>query len=183
MNKIFFVTGVNGVGKSTIIPHLKAILSENYFVIHDFDSRGVPPDADRNWRILETKYWISEGKRLSEEKSTVICGFIKPSDLEEYDLISSDLPEVVLILLHAKPEIIKERLISRYTKNGIFNETQKVIGKPINEFINGNVWFADQIKNEFEQAGFSIVDTSSLIPKEAAKEVFKIISEKINKEF
>jgi len=95
MHKIFFVTGVNGVGKSTIIPHLKSILSEDDFVVHDFDARGVPPDTDRKWRISETKYWISEGKRPSEEKSTVICGFIKPSDLDGYDLLNSASPEII----------------------------------------------------------------------------------------
>jgi adenylate kinase len=178
MNKIFFVTGVNGVGKSTIIPYLKSILPEDNFIVYDFDARGVPPDADRKWRISETKYWISEGKRLSEDKTTVICGFVKPSDLQEYDLINNESPEIVLILLYAKPEIIKQRLIRRYTNDGIFDESQKVIGKPIDKFINGNVWFAEQIKIEFEKSGFSIIDTSSLIPEEVAKEVVNIISTK-----
>jgi len=178
MSKIFFVTGVNGVGKTTIIPHLKSLLSETDFVVHDFDARGVPPDADRNWRISETRYWISEGKRISEEKSTVICGFIKPSDLDEYDLSNHESPEIVLILLDAKPEIIRQRLVNRYTKNGVFDEAQKVIGKPVNEFIDDNVWFVEKLKNEFEKSGFSIIETSDLVPDEVAEKVVEIILSK-----
>jgi len=181
MHKIFFITGVNGAGKSTIIPYLKLVLPEDSFVVYDFDARGVPPDADRKWRISETKYWISEGEKISEEKSTVICGFIKPSDLAEYNLINNESPEIVLVLLDAKPEIIKKRLINRYTKDGVFDKSQKVIGRPIDEFIKGNVLFAEQIKNEFKKSGFPIIDTSNLIPEEVANEVIKIISIKENK--
>lgn len=175
MNKTFFVTGVNGVGKSTIIPHLKSILPENDFVVHDFDARGVPSDADKKWRISETKYWIGEGKKLSDEKSTVICGFIKPSDIDDYDLGGHKSSEIILILLDATPEIIRQRLTSRYTKNGVFDEFQTVISKPINEFINGNVWFSGQIKSEFEKCGFPIVDTTNLTPEDVAKKVADII--------
>lgn len=176
MNKIFFVTGVNGVGKSAIIPHLKSILPADGFAVHDFDVRGVPADADRTWRISETKYWIGEGERLAGEKSTVICGFIKPSDLGEYGLVRAGMPEIVLILLHARPDVIEQRLVGRYTKNGIFDESQKVIGKPIAEFINGNVWFAEQIRSEFENSGYPIIDASDIIPEKVAREVAGIIS-------
>ena len=179
MNKIFFITGVNGVGKSTIIPHLKSTLSEDEFVIFDFDARGVPSNADRTWRISETKHWISEGKRLaSEGKSTIICGFIKPTDLEDYNLVENLSPEIVLVMLYAEPEIIRQRLINRYTKDGVFDESQTVISKPINEFINGNVWFVEQMKSEFEKYKFPIIDTSILAPKEVAQAVAEIVSAK-----
>lgn len=179
MSKIFFITGVNGVGKSTIVSYLKQILYEDKFVVYDFDARGVPPDADRRWRISETKYWLSEGNRLSKEgKNTVICGFVKPSDFEEYNLINRESPEIILILLDAKSEIIRQRLINRYTKNGIFDQSQTVIGKPIDKFINDNVWFAEQIKSEFEKLNSSIIDTSNLIPEEVAKKTAKIILSK-----
>lgn len=180
MNKIFFITGVNGVGKSAIIPHLKTALSENKFAIFDFDARGVPENAGKNWRISETKHWMSVGKRISDEgKSTIICGFIKLSDFEDYDLIHHAPPEIVPILLSAKPEIIRQRLINRYTKNGIFDKSQKVIGKPIDEFINGNAWLAERIEIEFKEHNFPIIDTSGLTPAEVAKKSAEIISAKI----
>lgn len=180
MNKIFFITGVNGVGKTSIMSFLSMLLPADKFEIHDFDERGVPEDADRGWRISETKHWIAEGNRLAEEgKSTIICGFIKPSDLEDYKLVNQGFPEIVLVLLFANPEIIRQRLTGRYTKNGIFDESQKVIGKPVSEFINDNVWFAEKMKSEFEEYNYPIIDTSDLSPAEVAEKVAEIIRKKI----
>jgi broad-specificity NMP kinase len=171
MNKIYFITGVNGVGKSSIIPYLKSKLSDDKFVVYDFDSRGVPEDADQKWRMSETKYWISEGMSLiGEGKRTIICGFIKPSDIQ-----AAALPEISLILLDAKPEIVRQRLIGRYTKGGIFDVSQKVIGKPIEEFITGNAWYAGKMREEFELSAYPVINTSTLNPKAVAKEVIKII--------
>ena len=50
MNKktIYFISGASGVGKTSVIKHLKGILPENYEV-HDFDETGVPDDADHIW--------------------------------------------------------------------------------------------------------------------------------------
>lgn len=180
MNKIFFITGVNGVGKSTIMPFLAELLPADKFEIHDFDERGVPEDADHTWRISEAKHWIAEGNRLAREgMNMIICGFIKPSDLEDYKLINEGFPEIILILLSAKSEIIRQRLRGRYTKDGFFDETQKVIGKPIEEFIGGNVWFSEKIKDEFEESNFPIIETSKLAPAEIAQKVAKIILKKI----
>lgn len=176
MRKIFFITGVNGVGKSSIMPGLRALLPESDYVILDFDARGVPDNAGRDWRISETRHWISEGgKNAAEGKSTVICGFIKPSDLGEYALAQPGSPEIVLILLHAGPEIIRQRLIGRYSKDGVFDASQTVIGKPINVFIDGNVWFAEKLRDEFAEKSLPIIDTSAIGPEEAARQVADII--------
>ncbi|HEX5774998.1 MAG TPA: hypothetical protein VFY28_03540, partial [Candidatus Paceibacterota bacterium] len=75
--KIYFVSGVNGVGKSTLIPHLKALLPADKYIVHDFDARGVPDGADRAWRINEVKLWLEEAAKI-EDKNTVVCGFAKP---------------------------------------------------------------------------------------------------------
>ena len=171
MPRIYFISGVNGVGKSSIIPYLKSLLSADQFVVNDFDARGVPEDAERNWRMSETKYWISEGERLMKEgKSTTICGFIKPTDIQ-----AAALPEIALILLDAEPEIVRQRLIKRYTKKGVFDTAQKVIGKPIEEFIAGNVWYAGKMREEFETANFPIIDTSTLNPEAVAKAAIELI--------
>jgi len=45
--QLFIITGVNGIGKSTIIPELKGLLNSKNFVVHYFDERGVPDKADR----------------------------------------------------------------------------------------------------------------------------------------
>lgn len=170
MVKIYFISGVCGVGKSSIMPHLKSLLSSDKFEIHDFDERGVPDDADRNWRISESKYWIEKGMESAKtDKNTIICGFIKPDDIQ------NSLPEVEMILLDAKPEIIRERLMKRYSKDGIFDESQKVIGKPVREFIEDNVYFQEPMKKSFKEKNYPIINTSKLTPLEVAEKVASII--------
>ena len=168
MNKTIFITGVNGVGKSAIIPHLKKLLPAD-FCVFDFDQRGVPEKADKAWRISEAQYWIAEGKKLAmENKRTLVCGFVKLTDLPEEK-------EVEWILLDAKPEIIEKRLKERYSKEGIFDENQKVVGKPIKKFIAGNVYILEKMREMFQKNDDFIVDTSNLTPEEVAREVVKII--------
>ncbi|MEK7069791.1 MAG: hypothetical protein AAB962_01915, partial [Patescibacteria group bacterium] len=82
MNKIYFISGVNGIGKTTIMPPLEALLSNDKYEIHDFDERGVPENADGVWRISETRHWVNKGIELgNENKSIIVCGFIKPAEL------------------------------------------------------------------------------------------------------
>lgn len=167
--KTYFVSGVNGVGKSTLIPHLRALLPADKYAVYDFDKRGVPDGADHSWRKNEIKYWLEESARNAVEgKETVVCGFTKKTDFEPG-------AEVEVIVLDATPEIIRERLVKRYTKDGVFDETQKVIGKPVNEFIEGNVWYADKMRTECGAAGCPIVDTSAISPEEVASTVAALI--------
>lgn len=174
MKKIYFISGVNGVGKTAIMPFLKILLPSNQFEIHDFDERGVPEKANGNWRISETKYWVDLGVELmSKNKSIVVCGFVKPADFQE--MLSDELLGITLVFLDASPEVIRQRLTGRYTKDGYFNESQMVIGKPINVFIDGNIYILGQMKESFAKLNCPIVDTSNLTPKEVAKQVVGMI--------
>lgn len=174
MSKMYFISGVNGVGKSTIIPYLKELLPGDKFEIHDFDERGVPANAGGGWRISETKYWFEEGVKLTQKnKCIVICGFVKPADFE--DMLKDKDLDIKLILLDAAPEVIKRRLINRYSVDGYFDESQTVIGKPINVFIDGNLYILSQMRMMFEELGCQIVDTSILLPDKVAEKVVDII--------
>lgn len=174
MSKMFFVSGVNGVGKTSIMPYLKEFLPSDKFEVHDFDERGVPENAGGSWRISEAKYWVEEGsKLLSQNKSIVICGFVKPADFG--DMLNQEDLGICLILLDAQPEIIRQRLVSRYSVNGHFDESQTVIGKPINVFIDGNLYILSQMKTIFEELGCSIVDATDATPEEVAKRVVSLI--------
>ena len=173
--KIYFISGVNGVGKSTLIPHLRALLPTNKYIVHDFDARGVPDGADHTWRKSEIRHWLDEGtKSATEGKETIICGFAKPEDFAE--IKDADMPQVEIIVLDADSETIRTRLRNRYTKDGIFDENQKVIGKPINEFIENNIYYCSVMRKECAEAGCKIIDTSHTSPQEVAKEVVKIIT-------
>jgi len=50
-----------------------------------------------------------------------------------------------------------------------------VIGKPINVFIDGNVYISGQMKESFAKLNCPIVDTSDLIPEEVARQVVGFI--------
>lgn len=177
MNRIYFVSGVCGVGKSSIIPYLRELLPQDKYVVYDFDSRGVPENADRNWRISESRHWLEEGTRLSAENmSTIICGFMKPTDWQ--DLINANTPEIKVIILDAQPEIVRQRLIARYTKDGIFDESQIVVGRPVKRFIDDNVWLCGQMKDIYINQNYEIVETSNLTPEEVAQKVVNIIQGK-----
>ena len=77
MSQIFLITGVNGIGKSTLMSQLKNKLEGDIFNIHDFDERGVPDNANQEWRLSETLHWIKVGKEnINNAKATVICGFM-----------------------------------------------------------------------------------------------------------
>jgi gluconate kinase len=174
MNKIYFISGVNGVGKSSIMPHLNSLLPMDKFEIHDFDERGVPENAGGEWRISETKYWVDLGiKLLLKGKNIIVCGFVKPQDFEE--MLSNKSLGITLIFLDASPEIIRQRLMGRYTKDGYFDESQTVIGKPVNVFIDGNIYISGQMKESFAKLNCPIIDTSKLSPEDVAVQVFEII--------
>lgn len=174
MNKAYFISGVNGAGKTSIMPFLKMSLLGDQFEIHDFDERGVPEKADGNWRISETKYWVDLGEELaSKGKSIIVCGFVKSADFGE--MLSDELLGITLIFLDASPEIIRQRLVGRYTKDGYFDESQTVIGKPINVFIDGNLYISGQMKESFVKLNCPIIDTSNLNSEEVAKQVAGLI--------
>ena len=82
---------------------------------------------------------------------------------------------ISLMLLDAQPEIIRQRLINRYSIDGHFDESQTVIGKPINVFIDGNLYILSQMKKMFEELGCPIVDATDSTPEEVAKQVVKLI--------
>ncbi len=174
MEKIYFISGVNGIGKSSIIPFLLPNLPGDKFEIHDFDERGVPDDADKNWRISTLEYWINKGvQNIHKNKNTIICGFVKLTDFQgEYNLQSL---EIIGILLDAKANVVKKRLQSRYSKKGVFDKKQIIIGKSIDKFIEGNIYILGKMRKDFEESGCKIIDTSELTPEEVARKIVDLV--------
>ncbi len=169
--KTIFISGVCGVGKSTLMPFLRELLPTTFTVV-DFDSRGVPDGADHAWRKKEATHWLNEGSVLLQSgQCLVVCGFVKLGDFD-----STQLEELTIIVLDADADTIRARLVGRYTKNGVFDETQMVIGKSVQEFIDGNVWYSQKMREESATEGLSVIDTSNKTPSEVAQEVARIIT-------
>ena len=174
MNNIYFISGVNGVGKSSVMPYLRNLLPKDKYTVVDFDSRGVPDGADHAWRIEEARHWVELGTEANTEgKELIVCGFVKPNDF--VDINNSSTPEVKILVLDADADTIKKRLVGRYTKDGIFDENQKVIGKPISEFIDGNVWYAQQMREESKEDGLPVIETSHINSEEVAKKLSELL--------
>lgn len=167
--RTIFITGVSGVGKTTVIDHLKPLLDEN-FELHDFDERGVPDNVDRQWRIEETKHWKELGTQNSEAgKVTIICGFARPSEIDNTE-------SVKFILLDADEQIIKRRLLNRYQVPGSVEGLEKVVGKSLEQFIEDNVNFASVLREEAKEYGVAVIDTTESTPDQVAQEIADVIN-------
>jgi energy-coupling factor transporter ATP-binding protein EcfA2 len=173
--KIYFIIGVNGVGKSTLIPHLRPALAGKSFVISDFDERGVPDDADAEWRKSETRHWLSVGKEnLLSDTSTIICGFSKP---EEIRTAAGELEvPVSVILLDADAETITRRIHERYVSPESQMELTRTTGKTPEKFAADNVWISSKFREDAARLGYEILDTSRLSPEDVSRNLLELIS-------
>lgn len=174
MNTVFFVIGANGVGKTSVLNLLKNQLSIGHFSVYDFDERGVPDNADKDWRISETEYWLSVGiENKRQNKNTVVCGFMKPEEIEEVAERLGDRP--VVIFLEADANSISERIKSRYLDENSVKELFRATGKSVEKFIEGNVYYSNILRESCLQYGYDVVDTTGKRPEEVTKEVVNII--------
>ena len=167
---LFFVTGVCGVGKTSVIPQLKLLLPSDQFRIHDLDERGVPDGGGRDWRLAETQYWMDVAAKNAEAGlSTVVCGFANPEELGGLKL-SSNL-KATYILLDADEETIRQRLAGRYTDAGSEAEVQRATNDSLETFIQNNVSFSSVLREICRQQSCAIVDTKSLEIEEVADQI------------
>jgi len=170
--KIYFITGVCGVGKSKVIPHLKLLLNKKSHDIYDFDERGVPAGADREWRIKETEFWINLGRvNIKNNISTIVCGFSNPKEL-----VYNDIDDIRFILLDADKETIKNRIIRRYQTKRSKEELKRVSNCSVGDFIKDNVDFLGILRSICQKdRRCNIVNTTDKPPEKVAKQITKVI--------
>lgn len=175
--KTYFIIGVNGVGKTTILTFLKKILSRDNYNIYDFDERGVPDNADKTWRKSETKYWLKLGEEKAKlDSSTIICGFSKPEEIEE---ISNELIErPVVILLDADADTISERIKNRYLDKESISELFRTTGKSVDKFIMDNIYYSNILRESCIKYGYIIIDTNGNTPENITNKIINYIQSK-----
>jgi len=166
--KLFIVTGGNGVGKSTVITELVSKLDSTPYKVHDFDERGVPDNADKSWRESETVYWLEVAKQnAAANVATVVCGFVKVSDIEQA-MTQVQGVQVAGCLMDGSPEVIAQRLMSRYQTPESLVELERTTGKTPEKFVGDNVWVSTKFREAAEEKGFNVIDTSGKSPAEVA---------------
>ncbi len=166
--KIYFIIGVNGVGKTTLLAHLVALLPQSLFELHDFDERGVPDNADKNWRISETNYWISRGEENKRRgASTVMCGFSKPEEIGE---------RAEIILLDVNAESLEKRLRGRYQTEESLKELERTTGKSVEKFLTDNIYVSSLLRKSCEERGCKIIETSDVSPADVTQTVAGLIN-------
>ncbi len=171
-SKVCFITGVCGAGKTTVIPYLRSLLDNENYDIHDFDERGVPDGADKQWRIKETEYWINYGKQnIKDDISTIICGFSNPEEI-----VYSDWDNIKFILLDADDKTIKQRISERYKTETSKEELKRVFGDTVERFIEDNVNFLATLRNICQKdKRCNIINTINKSPEKIAEQVVEII--------
>ena len=107
----YFITGAEGVGKTSIVPFLR-----NHFLtysVHDFDDVGVPKNPHPNWRLETMQYWIHGAlENQNEGKTTILIGLCFPSEFEKCkDNNLIDIPNFCLL------DVSKQTRAKRLTKS------------------------------------------------------------------
>ena len=171
MPKIFFITGVCGAGKTSIISHLKPLLSKYNFEIHDLDERGVPTKAGHSWHLDETKHWLRVGSKNSKKRiSTIITGWANPEEFQTKIKTDDDI-EILFCLLDASAETIRTRLNGRYKTKKSIKEIERVTGDSIEKFIAHNANFSSTFRKICKDHDCHIIDTNKLGAKEVATKI------------
>lgn len=169
-NFIYFITGVNGAGKSTIVPLLKKYLPDS-FLVYDFDEIGVPENIDGNWRKKTTSYWMNIASKNSKKNIiTVICGLTKPSEIAEINKTKKNLKaKIALLDLYAID--IEKRLKTRFKKPGSIKNLKKVTGLTVKECISKNVENSKLLRKECKDFECKVFNTSRTTSKKTVEKI------------
>jgi broad-specificity NMP kinase len=162
--RIYFVTGVVGAGKSSLIEPLRARLGAD-LEIHDFDERGVPDAVDAQWSAAERKYWLSVGlSNLELGVGTVICGFTLPRDEDDREVVK-------FALLDLDEPALRERLKQRYSDPSKVKALARMRGMTVEESVHENVGSIPWLRGICTAHGVNIIDTNGLTSEQTAAQV------------
>lgn len=183
---LYIVSGASGSGKSSCIPYLKNKLND--ITIYDFDTIGVPLNADKAWRQESTELWLK--KHLGNEMDTCLCGQVVLGEvlacpsavkLSKINFCFLDCSDIVRIqrLKERKREEPNQDTLSWASWLRVHNNLpswhQDVIKSNAWEGLNFSVW--DKLEGWDNLINLNSIDTSSLSINEVANEIAKWIKE------
>lgn len=167
MNKLFFIIGASGAGKTTSVKALETRKLPQYKFLY-FDSIGVPSFEEmqtkfggpEEWQKIKTTEWV---KKIKEEflshTHVVFDGQTRPSFIEEA-CVKNEIHFYEVILIDCSDEERKKRLIER-----------------------GQIELADQnmmnwaqyLREESKQRNYRILDNTQLTPAETLRKLLELI--------
>lgn len=162
MNKLFFITGAEGAGNSSIIHYLNNAVSKTK--VYDFDEKGVPSNPPLQWRLDTTDYWIKKSIENSKKGfSTIISGLSFPSEIKKSKYFEK-APDIYFCLLDLNEKEREKRLIRRDASKEVINDTEQLIN----------------LKKEFQDLNNSkIINTNNKEIQQVAEEIIKWVDKKI----
>ncbi len=168
MNKLYFITGASGSGKTTAAKDLEKELPEVVFCY--FDSIGVPTKdqmqgkygSGENWQKATTFFWVKQIKnKYLAEKPAVLDGQMRLSYIEDA-CIKEGVNNYEIILFDCSDEERKRRLTER--------------GHP--ELANEEMMsWAKYLRQEAKAAKSTVVDTTKLSRQENIQKLKALLNQ------
>jgi dephospho-CoA kinase len=124
MANVFFITGAEGAGNSSIIKFLRDLFVG--FDVHDFDEVGVPNNPPLQWRLDTTEYWLKvAAKNTKINVSTIISGLSFPSEVNKSPSFE-DTANIFFCLLDVSESERKRRLEKRGASQNVIADTNQL---------------------------------------------------------
>ena len=139
MKQIVFISGVSGVGKTTICEYIKDKL-DNY-IVFDIDDLENVNDYNDNTYDLFYENAVKKAVQKSGDKNIIIGSCINPNDIKNINLLN-DI-EVKMILITCSNEELIKRLKSRDIERNCSSD----------EFINSQIEYQNYLieyKNDYQ---------------------------------
>ena len=139
MKQIVFISGVSGVGKTTICEYIKDKL-DNY-IVFDIDDLENVNDYNDNTYDLFYENAIKKAVQKSGDKNIIIGSCINPNDIKKINLLN-DIDAKMILITCSNEELIK-RLKSRDIERNCSSD----------EFINTQIEYQNYLikyKNDYQ---------------------------------
>jgi thymidylate kinase len=149
---VYFITGAEGVGKSTILHLIKKEFGN--YAIHDFDEVGVPLNPPLSWRIKATKYWLKVSKENEKKgKETIIIGLSFPEEIKKF----SKGQKLNLCLIDISIKEREKRLRKRKADKEVIEDTFQLF----------------ELRKQFRKLKKKIINSGKKTPQKISNEIIK----------
>lgn len=169
MNKLIFILGASGSGKTTNVKNLETKYPNKYHFAY-FDQPKVPSGEEvvekyggwENWGIQRTNEWVKKIKEnYIEQRITIFDVHTKPDNIENA-CRNFGITDYVVILLNCSNDERKKRLLER--------------GQP--HLINDSLLeWAQFLRNEAVARNYIVIDNTKLTLEEGLTKVEEKVEE------